>query len=131
MSHGPLSGISRIVPARCRRCSSYDISGGNDDWVKIAPGATHVLADIKGAGVIKHMWCTISSGDPLIRRSLVIRMFWDGQEFPSVEAPIGEFFGQGWGKNYNFVSLPLAAAPSRGGGIGVLLPHAVWEWSAR
>ena len=117
MSHGPLSHVSRIVKARSRRCSSYDTSGGNDDYTPIAPGATLVLADIKGAGVIKHIWCTINSGDPLIRRNLVIRMFWDGQEFPSVEAPIGDFFGQGWGKQYNFVSLPLAAAPREGGAL--------------
>lgn len=122
MSHGPLSRLSKIVPARCRRCSSFDKSGGNDDNVKIAPGETHVMADIAGAGVVKHIWCTINSRDPFIRRNLVIRMFWDGQEFPSVESPIGEFFGQGWGKHYNFASLPLAAAPARGGALVCYFP---------
>lgn len=45
---------------------------------------------------------------------MVIRAYWDGQDHPSVEAPIGDFFGQGWALNYNFTSLPLAAAPRDG-----------------
>src|SRR6185295_14633395 len=50
------------------------------------------------------------------------RMFWDGQDFPSVESPIGDFFGQGWAKNYNFASLPLAAAPRSGGALVCYFP---------
>src|SRR5690348_312812 len=111
MSQGPLSNLSKIVDARSKRISSYDRAGGNADSIKIPAGETVAIAEMQGAGIVKHIWITIASEDPLVRRNLVLRMYWDGQEHPSVESPIGEFFGQGWGMKYNFVSLPLAAAP--------------------
>ncbi|MCH7904313.1 MAG: DUF2961 domain-containing protein [Armatimonadetes bacterium] len=109
-----LSGLLKIVDAKSRRISSYDRSGGNADYIKFKKGETAVLAEMDGAGIVKHIWVTISSKDEMARRNLVLRMYWDGQEHPSVEAPIGDFFGQGWGMKYNFISLPLAAAPKEG-----------------
>jgi len=85
-------------------------------------GETFVLAELEGAGVVRHIWATISSNDPLVRRNLVLRMYWDGQEHPSVESPIGDFFGQGWGMKYNFASLPLAAAPRDGNALVCYFP---------
>lgn len=114
MSQGPLSNIARIVDARSKRISSYDQTGGNGDYIKVPKGETVTLAEMAGAGIVKHIWVTISSGDLMHRKNLVLRMYWDGCEHPSVEAPIGDFFGQGWGMNYNFASLPLAAAPRDG-----------------
>ncbi|MBX7132385.1 MAG: DUF2961 domain-containing protein [Fimbriimonadaceae bacterium] len=114
MSQGPLSNIHRLVDARSRRFSSYDRTGGNSDNIKVPAGTTATLAEIKGAGIVKHLWFTISSKDTLHKRNLILRMYWDGQEHPSVEAPIGDFFGQGWGLDYEFISLPLAAAPRDG-----------------
>jgi len=122
MSQGPLANISQIVDARSKRISSYDRSGGNGDNIQIPVGATAELAAIAGAGIIKHIWITISCKDELHRRNLVLRMYWDGQEHPSVEAPIGEFFGQGWGLKYNFASLPLAAAPAGGNALVSYFP---------
>jgi hypothetical protein len=122
MSNGPLSSISQIVNARSKRISSYDRSGGNGDNVQIKRGETATIADIPGAGVVKHIWITISSGDELIRRNLVLRAYWDGQDHPSIEAPVGDFFGQGWGMKYNFISLPLAAAPAGGNSLVCYFP---------
>lgn len=122
MSHGPLASLANIVHAKSKRISSYDRSGGNADCVKVPKGETATLAEIQGAGIVKHIWITISSGDEMIRRNLVLRMYWDGQEHPSVEAPIGEFFGQGWGRKYNFISLPLAAAPKEGNALVCYFP---------
>lgn len=122
MSRGPLSNLAQIVDARSKRISSYDRTGGNDDFIGIGPGDTLVLADIPEAGIVKHIWVTISSKDELVRRNLVLRMYWDGQEHPSVESPIGEFFGQGWGMKYNFISLPLAAAPKEGNALVCYFP---------
>jgi len=63
--------------------------------------------DVKGAGIITHIWLTLAPGaDTLNRNDVIIRMYWDGKSFPSVEAPIGAFFGNGWGEAYNFVSAP-------------------------
>lgn len=123
MSHGPLANICQIqTDVRSKRISSYARDGGNSDYHPIEPGQTLVLADIEGAGIVKHIWITISSQDPLFRKNLILRMYWDGQEHPSVEAPIGDFFGQGWGKKYLFNSLPLAAAPKGGNALVCYFP---------
>lgn len=122
MSQGPLSSIAKLVDARSKRISSYDRSGGNGDYVKVPAGETFVMAEMAGAGIVKHIWITIASNDPLVRKNLVFRCFWDGQEHPSVESPIGDFFGQGWGMKYNFVSLPLAAAPRDGNALVCYFP---------
>ena len=98
------------------RISSYDRSGGNNDrFENIAPGETRTLAEIDGAGTINHIWITISPEAPELNRSdIILRMYWDGKEYPSVESPIGPFFGQGWDETYPWASLPLAASPVKG-----------------
>ena len=90
---------------KSRRVGSYDKSGGNDDCLKgIKPGEKATIMDVKGAGVISHIWITIAPGaDVLNRNDIIIRMYWDGNTFPSVESPIGPFFGNGWNETYNFV----------------------------
>ncbi|MBI5707192.1 MAG: DUF2961 domain-containing protein [Armatimonadetes bacterium] len=122
MSQGPLSNLAKLVDARSKRISSYDRTGGNGDYVPIPKGSTFTMAEMQGAGIVKHIWITIASNDPLVRKNLVFRCFWDGQEHPSVESPIGDFFGQGWGMKYNFVSLPLAAAPKEGNALVCYFP---------
>jgi hypothetical protein len=101
---------------KSKRISSYDRSGGNNDrFENIEPGETRTIAEIKGAGCINHIWITISPEAPELNRSdIILRMYWDGSEYPSVEAPIGPFFGQGWDETYPWASLPLAASPVKG-----------------
>lgn len=72
---------------------------------------TVTLADIDGAGAIQQIWCTVH---PKYWRSLVLRMYWDGEETPSVEVPIGDFFCMGWGERANLTSLPVAVNPAGG-----------------
>lgn len=104
---------------RNRRVSSYDRSGNNRDHLKdIKPGETRTIAEISGSGVINHIWITIAPGpDRLCRNDIIIRMYWDGNEYPSVESPIGPFFGQGWNEQYNYASFPLSAGPGNGTGL--------------
>ena len=101
---------------KSKRVSSYDKSGGNNDRLEgIAPGQRRTLFDVKGAGVIDHIWITIAPPPPaLSRHDLILRMYWDGEANPSVEAPVGDFFGQGWDESYPFSVLPLAAGPREG-----------------
>ena len=101
---------------KTRRVSSYDKSGGNNDRLEgIAPGQRRTLFEVKGAGVIDHIWITIAPPPPaLSRHDLILRMYWDGEANPSVEAPVGDFFGQGWDESYPFSVLPLAAGPREG-----------------
>ena len=122
MSQGPLSNLAQIVDARSKRISSYDRTGGNADSIKVPKGETVTIAQIEGAGIVKHIWVTMSGGDEMLRRNLVLRAYWDGQEHPSIESPIGDFFGQGWGKKYNWVSLPLASAPKEGNALVCYFP---------
>ncbi len=112
-----LEDLTRIrQDVKSKRISSYDRSGGNNDrYEHIAPGEKLTLCDIKGAGTINHIWITISPEAPGLSRSdIILRMYWDGNEYPSVESPIGPFFGQGWDETYAYASLPLAAGPVKG-----------------
>jgi len=110
---------------RSKRISSYDRTGGNADGLQydpIKPGERRVLADIEGAGCIRHIWVTIACSDRHFLRKLVLRMYWDGEENPSVETPIGDFFGMGHCITTNFVSLPITAAPRDGRGFNCYFP---------
>ena len=101
---------------KSKRISSYDVSGGNRDrFENIKSGEKVNLCNIEGTGIINHIWITMSPRPPKLNRTNVIfRIYWDGLEYPSVESPIGPFFGQGWDESYNFSSLPLAAFPLEG-----------------
>jgi hypothetical protein len=106
VSQDLLSNLGRFQDYASRRVSSYDRSGGNRDSVSIEPGATAVLAEIQGPGAIHHIWVTIAA-EPFYGRKIILRMYWDGETAPSVEAPIGDFFGVGHGLNRSFSSLPI------------------------
>jgi len=111
-------GIAKLRPdsVKRRRLSSYDRTGGNADWIIIKSGEIATLGEEKGAGCIKHIWCTYFSISRHSLRNAILRIYWDGEseDKPSVEVPIGDFFGLGHGKHKNFVSLPLQMSP-RGG----------------
>jgi hypothetical protein len=91
---------------RSKRISSYDRTGANRDFYSIEPGETLTLAEIKGPAVIHHIWVTINA-EPFYGKKIVLRMYWDGEKDPSVEAPISDFFGVGHGLNRNYASLPF------------------------
>ncbi len=65
-------------------------------YIKIKPGETFVLAEIEGEGVIQHIWMTPSG----VYRGNIIRFYWDDEETPSVEVPVGDFFASGWGRGF-------------------------------
>lgn len=96
-----------------KRVSSYDRSGGNADARPIAPGATLELLDVAGPGVITHIWITIASPEDFHLKKLVLRMNWDGEPTPSVETPIGDFFGLGLGQYFLYQSVPLMVSPDK------------------
>jgi hypothetical protein len=62
------------------------------------PGETVTLCDIEGTGTIRHIWLTLSLRQPDILRSFVVRAYWEGREHPSIECPLGDFFGFAHGK---------------------------------
>jgi D-arabinan exo alpha-(1,3)/(1,5)-arabinofuranosidase (non-reducing end) len=74
-------------------------------------GATTTIADIKGHGVVRHIWITV---DPKWLRQLVLRVYYDEQAQPSIECPLGDFFANGVDGLALIRSLPIAVNP-RGG----------------
>ena len=76
-------------------------------YIILQPGETAILADIADSGVIQHIWLT-----PTGRwRSAILRMYWDGQERPSVECPVGDFFCMGWNEYAQLSSLAVCVNP--------------------
>jgi hypothetical protein len=107
-----LAGLPEARDYVQKRASSYDRSGGNADYRRIAPGETLVLMDERGPGEITHFWTTMWAEGPALK-ALVLRMYWDEETTPSVESPLGDFFGLGLGDYVVYESAPLAVAPNR------------------
>lgn len=75
------------------------------------------LAEIENSGIIQHIWMTVAQRteqDCYVLRDLVLRMYWDDEEMPSVETPLGDFFCCGFGRGCIVNSLPIVVNPSRG-----------------
>jgi hypothetical protein len=79
--------------------------------INLAGNNVVVLADIDGPGAIQHIWMTVN---PAFWRRLVLRFYWDHEETPSVEVPVGDFFCNGWCVRCNVSSLPIAVNPAGG-----------------
>ncbi|RWB15114.1 MAG: DUF2961 domain-containing protein [Mesorhizobium sp.] len=118
----PLRGLAKLRDARTRRFSSYDRTGGNDDRLHIEPGETVTIAEYEGAGIVTHIWATLACGSESFLRKIVLRAYWDGEDQPSVETPIGDFFGIGHARTKNFASLPVQASPEDGKGFNCYFP---------
>ena len=101
---------ARLRSYKARRSSSWDRSGGNGDAVPVDGGKSATVLDVTGAGVITHIWFTIASSDPHHLKNLVLRAWWDGESSPSVESPIGDFFGLGLGEYFTYQSSMIAVA---------------------
>ena len=117
--------IYRRIEGRRRRISSYDRTGGNADWYEIKPHETRDFAEFKGEGIVKHIWITMANFgrvEEFLLRKTVLRAYWDGEESPSVEAPVGDFFGMGHALSKNFVSAPLQMSPEDGKGFNSWWP---------
>jgi len=119
-TQAPAAGESTVLPAYARaqahksfKQSSFDTTGGNGDSWLIRGGAVKDVFNAQGPGVITHLWFTISarSGDHL--KELVLRAYWDDNAKPSVEVPIGDFFGLNLGAYQVYESRYLACSPGR------------------
>ncbi len=108
-----LPAYTRARNTQSRKQSSFDRTGGNRDYWNIAAGATQVVFEADGPGLISHIWFTIAarSGDHL--KELVLRGYWDGNGKPSVEAPIGDFFGLNLNSYQIYQSEYLACSPGK------------------
>jgi hypothetical protein len=130
-----LGNLSRLSNALTRSISAENVTGAKGEggkamegtgagaarelgqgWkvspsVHVAGRETVTLAEIEGPGAVQHIWLTVH---PRHWRQLVFRIFWDGEETPSVETPLGDFFCSGWCERVNIASLPIAVNPAGG-----------------
>ena len=75
--------------------------------VPIEAGKTFTLAEITGPGAIQHIWMTPTGN----WRYSILRFYWDDEKEPSVEVPVGDFFGAGWGEYAHLNSLAMTVNP--------------------
>ena len=90
--------LTRLRSFVARRASSNnpDPDSNDDSWRPIA-GETVVLADLTGPGVVTHVWLTVAANEYAWPRLLRLRVYYDGSPIPSVDCPVGDFFGVGHG----------------------------------
>lgn len=108
-----LPSYARKLNYRSLKQSSYDRTGGNADRYEVEAGATQVLFESNSPGVITHIWFTIASPTLFHLKELVLRMYWDGNAKPSVEVPVGDFFGLNLADYVVYESEFLACSPGR------------------
>jgi hypothetical protein len=76
-------------------------------YVRIKPGETFTMAEITGPGAIQHIWMTPTGN----WRFSIIRFYWDDETDPSIECPVGDFFGMGWGSYSQLSSMAVCVNP--------------------
>ncbi len=110
---GPLDPVefARLKSFGAYRTSSNNLSvASNDDSKHPIPGETLVLADLQGPGIVNHIWITIADSEYGWPRLLRLRVYYDGHKTPSVDAPLGDFFGVGHGYERNLNSMMVRNA---------------------
>jgi hypothetical protein len=109
MSDGSgLPDLARLKNYSAHRTSSQNrYVGSNDDSKRIMPGETLVMADLTGPGVVSHIWLTVADNEFAWPRLVRLRVYYDGKKTPSVDVPLGDFFGVGHGYERNVESLPI------------------------
>jgi hypothetical protein len=133
-----LAGLARPLAGRSRRATSsfrlgkdgkYDpkapltsdgFEHSNFDNFRVAPGETKVLMDEHGPGAITHLWMTFLGPEPqnwapngsANHQEMLLRIYWDGERKPSVEAPVGDFFANAFGERSEVLSLPVQVEDS-------------------
>lgn len=108
-----MPSYARVQRYRSLKQSSHDTTGGNADRWVLKGGQEKEIFNAAGAGVISHIWFTISAQSPLHLKELVLRAYWDGLAKPSVETPIGDFFGLNLGDYVIYESQYLACSPGQ------------------
>ncbi|MFW5976815.1 MAG: glycoside hydrolase family 172 protein [Bacillota bacterium] len=100
-----------------KRSSNLGVGRKGRPCITLSQGETTTLVDIKDTGVIQNFWITVTDRTDkgyFVLRDLVLRMYWDGEENPSVEVPLGDFFCNGFGTRCKVNSLPVVVNPTGG-----------------
>ncbi len=104
-SGGGLCSIEAGVAGRAAR--NLGVGWKVNPWVEIGVEETCQIANIEGPGMLQHIWMTPTGK----WRDVIIRFYWDGQETPSVECPVGDFFASSWESYAPLTSLAVCVNP--------------------
>jgi hypothetical protein len=105
----PLSDLAQPKAGKAMHEGSWDRLNQNNDAFHLKAGDEVTLFAHDGAGCVHRFWVTIAPRtDVSILSEAIIRMYWDGDKYPSVECPIGAFFGVGFGEQKDYISMPLS-----------------------
>jgi hypothetical protein len=105
--------LARLKDFSARRVSSNNADpASNDDSKRPIPGETLVLADLKGPGIVTHIWLTIAANEYGWPRLLRFRVYYDGSTTASIDVPVGDFFGVGHGQERPINSIMVRNASS-------------------
>lgn len=113
---GETSPDDSLALARLKNYSAWRVSSNNsfafsnDDSKRIMPGQTLVMADLSGPAAVTHIWVTVADNEFGWPRLLRLRVYYDGRKTPSVDAPLGDFFGVGHGYERNLNSMMVRDA---------------------
>jgi Protein of unknown function (DUF2961) len=110
---GFLPSYIRTQNHKSLKQSSFDTTGGNHDFWNIAKGETREVFNATGPGMVTHIWFTIAARSANHLKEIVLRAYWDGNAKPSIEAPIGDFFGLNLGQYAIYESEYLACSPGK------------------
>ena len=118
-----LPDYARGLNYRSLKQSSHDPTGGNRDAWPIAPGRLLDIFRADEPGAITHIWFTIAAQSPMHLKELVLRAYWNGEQKPSVEAPVGDFFGLNLGSYKIYESAYLGCSPGRSLNCYFVMPY--------
>ena len=113
-----VTDLTRVTPVLDSRACTFEnptgargaggtAAGGRKGapFRQLDPGEEVTLADIEGPGVVRHVWMTFPPAPPEVMRAMVIEVFYDGADEPSVSVPAVDFFGVGT-VSYTHLTLP-------------------------
>lgn len=103
-------GARAVVGCGAQSARNLGVGWKVSPCVELAPKEVYEFANIDGPGMIKSMWMTHTQ----MARFLILRIYWDGQEAPAIEVPLGDFFANAWGKYYQNSSLMVQVNPGYG-----------------
>jgi D-arabinan exo alpha-(1,3)/(1,5)-arabinofuranosidase (non-reducing end) len=110
----PLAGLCTYTGARSKRASSWDRTGGNADFIVVQPGATVTLMEHEGPGCVTHLYFAMVLPELTDYRDAILRCYWDGEDAPSVEVPLGDFFAITHGRIRLLQSAMVSVNPGMG-----------------
>jgi len=108
-----IPAYARAQTYKSLKQSSYDTTGGNHDYWAVEKGETREVFRADGPGIITHVWFTIAARSSNHLKEIVFRAYWDGNSKPSIETPIGDFFGLNLATYVNYESRYLACSPGK------------------